>query len=147
MSKENLQLPLDDFPSLCVCVPSFPFNNNNRRGPTVITLPRLSKCALLLWQYLTGSPDVSEGGGVAATVYFTHPGFNCVFLLLVEAAFSCNISLLIWTHHSLQHLNGNPLVRTTMHVGAWEDCPDFRCWNTNAAGRKHWRIAVSCCRC
>lgn len=128
-------------------------------GEVLITLPHL--CASLLWQIL-----IPKESGCAKSYKHT----TCVYkwgevlllLLCISHTQDLIISLLKLNSHvkreMLSHsLSGHIthynnyleilLVRTTIHVGVWEDSPDYWCWNTNAVLRKCWRMAVSCCRC
>lgn len=73
----------------CVCVPSLPFNNNNRRGPNNASSPVEVQPALLLRQYLTPSGvrmllntamilclQVSRRRSCYSCLLHTLPGFN-----------------------------------------------------------------------
>ena len=133
-------------PAFCVCVcvcVSLLFLSITITGEVWTTLPCSSAQACVA-AMRTGGVRMCQEEVVLLLLFITHT--RAVTALFVLHAFTYFI-LLICTHQSLQQLSGNPLVRGSMHVGVWEDSPGCRRWNTNAALRKPWRMAVSCCRC
>ena len=140
--KKNLSIRLMTSRVLCVCV-SLLFLSITITGEVWTTLPCSSAQACVA-AMRTGGVRMCQEEVVLLLLFITHT--RAVTALFVLHAFTYFI-LLICTHQSLQQLSGNPLVRGSMHVGVWEDSPGCRRWNTNAAPRKPWRMAVSCCRC
>lgn len=141
--KKNLSIRLMTSRVLCVCVcVSLLFLSITITGEVWTALPCSSAACVAAMR--TGGVRMCQEEVVLLPLFITHTRAVIAFFVLRALTY---FILFICTHHSLQQLSGNPLVRRSMHVGVWEDSPGCQRWNTNAAPRKPWRMAVSCCRC